>query len=116
MHMVWLARVLAAGLLEQFRAASCAPQPIDRTVAGDRCEPGARPLRNAVQRPAAQRFGERLLGALLGQVPIARAPDQGSDDAAPLLTEGRIDGVLDGGIRQSSQKGRTSIALIAATG
>ena len=45
--------------------------------------PGRRGTPSA--RPAVQRLRERVLGALLGQVPVPGHPDQGGDDAAPLL-------------------------------
>ena len=93
---VGLRERLAAGLLQQLHAAGGAPQPVDRAVAGDGRQPGAGALRDAVDRPAPQRLRERLLGALLGQVPVAGPPDQRGDDAAPLLAEGSIHRALNG--------------------
>ena len=92
---------LAAGLLEQLGAPRTAPQPVDRTVAGDSRQPGAGALRDAVHRPPPERLRERLLRALLGQIPVAGPPDQRGDDAAPLLAEGCVERALNGRRRHS---------------
>ncbi len=62
-------------------------QPVDGPVAGGGREPGPRTAGDAVARPAFQGPGEGVLGALLGQVPVARRPDEGGDDTTPLLPE-----------------------------
>ena len=72
-----------------------AAQHVDGPVAGRRGQPGPRPPRNAVARPALQGRGERVLGALLGQVPVAGDPDERGHDPAPLLPERGVDRRLD---------------------
>src|SRR5215203_951793 len=73
------------------------------------------PGRDAVTRPGLQRPREGVLGALLGQVPVAGRPDQGRDDAAPLLSERIGDRLLH--LRpHASQIGLTSITPNSATG
>ena len=82
-------------------------QAVDRAVARDRRQPRAGLTRHAVAGPSADRLGERLLRAVLGEVPVACARDQGCDDPAPLLGEG----LRDGGAcvpRYHSTNGRTS--------
>ncbi len=100
---------LAADLLEQLRASAGPPQPVDGPVGGDGRQPCPGALRDAVGLPAPQRLRERLLRALLGQVPVPGPPDQRGDDAAPLLAEGRVHRVLDSRGRHSLANGRTSI-------
>ena len=63
---------------------------------------------------ALERQCEGFLRALLGDVPVARHPDQGHDDAAPLLTEGDGDRGLDRA--HISQIGLTSIEPDRAPG
>ena len=53
-----------------------AAQHVDRAVAGDRHQPAARIGRHAVRGPALERERQRLLGAVLGQGPVAGDPDQ----------------------------------------
>ena len=55
--------------------------------------------RHAVAPPPVQRPRERVLGALLGEVPVARHPDQGGDDPTPLVAERRSDRVVAAGHR-----------------
>ena len=74
-----------------------AAQHVDGPVAGRRGQPGPRPPRNAVTRPALQGRGERVLGALLGQVPVAGDPDERGHHPAPLFPERGVDGRLDRG-------------------
>src|SRR5260221_7677705 len=102
------------GCLPQFdRLGRAAAQPVQRPVARDRGQPGAGTARNAVARPSLQRLRERVLHALLGQVPAAGHADQRGDDPAPLLAErlgdGRGDVIRDGAGRHSVQNGLTSI-------
>src|SRR6266571_5232445 len=70
-------------------------QHVDGAVAGRRGQPRARPAGNAVLRPALQRHRERVLRAFLGEVPVARGPDQRRDDPAPLVPERGVDRGLD---------------------
>src|SRR6185437_7200461 len=90
-------------------------QPVVGPIAGHRRQPAARPPRHAVDRPARQRLGEGVLGALLGQIPVAGQPDQSRDDPAPFLLEG----AGDGGLRvvvQGFQNGLTSRVPCSAIG
>src|SRR5829696_4749800 len=73
------------------------------------------PGRDAVTRPGLQRPREGVLGALLGQVPVAGRPDQGRDDPSPLLAKRVGDRRLY--LRpHASQSGLTSITPNSATG
>ena len=63
------------------------PDPVDRPVAGRRGQPGARLSGMPSRRQARQRRGERVLRALLGQVPVAGEPDERGDERAPVLRE-----------------------------
>lgn len=92
-----------------------AAQPVEGTVAGRRGEPEAGVARDAVAPPALERQREGVLRALLGDVPVARHPDQGGDDRPPLLAEGPGDGGFDVG-RYISQIGLTSIVPFRALG
>ena len=82
-------------------------QAVDRTVARDRRQPSAGLTRHAVVGPSPDRLGERLLRAVLGEVPVGCARDQGCDDPAPLLGEGLRDGAACV-LRYHSTNGRTS--------
>src|SRR5262249_41756317 len=64
-----------------------AADPVDRPVAGGDREPGARIGRGSLAWPALRRDRERLLGHVLRQVEVACEPDQGSEDAPPLVAE-----------------------------
>jgi hypothetical protein len=68
-----------------------AAQAVDRAVASDLGDPGARIVRNAVNRPALERDDERLLDRLLGGVEIAKDPDQGRDRPPRLMPEQTVD-------------------------
>jgi hypothetical protein len=92
-------------LPELGRADDLAPDPVGGPVPGDGGQPRAGPARHALHRPLPDRGRERLLGALLGQVPVAGDPDQRRDDLAPFLAERGGDGVLGHGC----QSGRISI-------
>jgi hypothetical protein len=60
---------------------------IDGSVSRGRPEPGGRAGGDPIARPPLQRFGEGVLGALLGQIPIAGHADQIGDDSSPLRAE-----------------------------
>ena len=64
-------------------------EPVDGPVAGRGDDPAARVGRHAVDRPALDGDGERLLDRLLGEVDVAEDADQGGDDPAVLLAEDR---------------------------
>jgi hypothetical protein len=89
------------GRLQQRRLAQlgglvrAAAEHVDRTVAGGGGQPGAGAGGHAVAFPRLQGAGERVLRALLGQVPVAGDRDQGGDDLAPLGREGGADRCLD---------------------
>src|SRR5262249_14736611 len=85
------------GLLKELGPAGAAAEPVDGAICRNGRQPGALALRHSVDRPAPQRLRERLLRALLGQVPVAGPPDQRGDDATPLLAGGRINRALDRG-------------------
>ena len=68
-----------------------------------------------------QRLGERLLGALLGEVPVAGDADQRRDHPSPLVPERLVDGgarVPRAAVRSlySDQNGLTSISPARAIG
>src|SRR5262249_7706286 len=101
-----------------------AAQPVESPVARHGRQPGPGAARNALGGPGLQRLRERVLRALLGQVPVAGHPDQGGDDPSPFLAERLRDGGADvvgpavawtdkarTGVRcrQSVQNGLTSI-------
>jgi hypothetical protein len=94
-------RQISAGRLQQRRLAELgglvrpAAQHVDRAIAGGGGQPGAGTGGHAVALPRLQRAGERVLRALLGQVPIAGDPDQRGDDLAPLGPEGGADRCLN---------------------
>ena len=99
--------------------ACVAAEPVERAVARRRGEPGAGSARDAVPGPPFQRPGEGILRALLGEVPVARDPDQGGDDTTPLLPErtgDRFLGLQRHGPGYMSQIGRTSTEPTAAPG
>src|SRR4029077_6914721 len=75
------------GLPELGGARLLTAEPVESTVACGGGEPGAGDARDAVPGPAFQRPGEGILRALLGEVPVARDPDQGRDHATPGLPE-----------------------------
>jgi hypothetical protein len=71
-----------------------APQPVDRLVAADPGDPGARVVRDAVCRPALERDDERLLDRLLGEVEVAEDPDQARDRPSRLVPEQAVDELI----------------------
>jgi hypothetical protein len=64
-----------------------APEPVDRTVPGDRDEPAGGVLGGAVARPALECDGDGVLKGGLGEVDVAEDADQGCEDAPVLLAE-----------------------------
>jgi hypothetical protein len=71
-----------------------AAQHVERAVARGRGEPGGRIARDPGGRPVLEGLRERVLHALLGQVPVAGQPDQPGHEAAPLLGEDQGEGRL----------------------
>ncbi len=93
-HRWWLVGHEDSGLPHLLRTALRASQPIERAVARGRGQPGAGIRGHAVTRPPFERPRERVLRALLGEVPVARGPDEGGDDAPPLVPEHTGDCIL----------------------
>jgi hypothetical protein len=95
------ARQIGASRLQPGRLAQlgglvrAAAQHVDRAVTGGGGQPGAGTGGHAVALPRLQGAGERVLRALLGQVPVAGDRDQRGDDLAPLGLEGGADRRLD---------------------
>jgi hypothetical protein len=101
-------------LLELRTTGARPPHPIDGPVAGGGLQPAGRTDRNAIPWPALERLGERVLGTLLGQVPVAGDPDEMRDDASPLGPKRIVD---RGPSRvQICQIGLTSIVPMLAAG
>jgi hypothetical protein len=65
--------------------------PVDGTVAGRRRDPCARRRRDAPRGPRPERFGERLLNGVLGEIEVTEDPDQGRDGPILLLAEQALD-------------------------
>ena len=89
------------------------PTRVDRPVAGRGQQPRRRAGRHAVAGPALQRRGDGVGGDLLGQVQVAEAAHERGEQAAPLLTEDRLDRVGRRTHRRSADQensmiGRTS--------
>src|SRR5207248_11327509 len=91
-----------------------AAEAVDRPVARGDHEPRPGVGRDPIAWPALQRDRERLLGRLLGDVPVAGDADEARDDAAPLGPEGVVERGLDGGYM--SQIGLTSTLPVRAPG
>ena len=70
---------------------SLSSDPVDGTVAGGRGDPCARRRGHAARRPRPERFGERLLDGVLGEIEVTEDPDQGRDGPALLLAEQAVD-------------------------
>jgi hypothetical protein len=83
-----------------------APDPVDRSIACGRDEPGRRARGDAVTRPVFRRDRERVLGGLLGELEVAEEADQRCEDPSPFVAEGRLEGLL----AQRSTTGLTSTA------
>jgi hypothetical protein len=73
--------------------ATLTAQAVDRPVARDADDPGARVVRHPVARPALQRSNEGLLDRLLGQVEVAEDADQRRDRPPRLSPEQAVDAV-----------------------
>ena len=67
------------------------PQPVDRLVAADIDEPGARIGRDAFARPLHERRGEGILHGVLGELKVAEQADQRGQNAAALVAEQQSD-------------------------
>ena len=84
-------------LVQLGRLGAAAAQPVQGAVTGHRGQPGAGPARDPVPRPAPHRLGERVLGTVLGEIPVTGRPDQGGHHPSPLLVERRGDRGVDVG-------------------
>jgi hypothetical protein len=60
------------------------PEPVDKAVAGGRGQPRPGVARDTILGPSLHRSGEGILRALLGKIPVAAQPNEGSNDASPL--------------------------------
>ena len=67
------------------------PQPVDRLVAADIDQPGARICRDAFARPLNERRGESILHSVFGEFEIAEQADQRGQHAATLVAEQQLD-------------------------
>src|SRR5262249_34996218 len=83
-----------ADLLQLVLADARAPEAVEGSVACGHLQPAAGVCRDAVAPPALQRPRERILGALLGEVPVARDADQVRDHPPPFGAEGVADRLL----------------------
>ena len=84
-------------------------QPVERPVAGDDRQPGARVVGDAVARPALQRRDGGVLHRVLGEVEAAERPGEGGEDPPPstrIISASGSCGRLSPG--PSSSTGRTS--------
>lgn len=70
-------------LVQLGRLGGAAAQPVQGAVAGDGCQPRTRPLRYAIARPALHRLCKRILGTVLGDIPVTGHPDGARDGSAP---------------------------------
>ena len=68
-----------------------APQPVDRLVAADIDEPGARISRDAFARPLHERGSEGILHGVLGELKVAKQADQRGQNAAAFVAENKFD-------------------------
>ena len=73
------------------RQRALAPQAVDRLVARDAGDPGARVVGHALPRPALERDDERLLDRVLGDVEVTEDADQGRDRPPRLVPEQAVD-------------------------
>ncbi len=108
-----VARV-GVGQVELRALGGTTPHPVAGPVARHGGQPGERRVRHPVALPRDDRRGVRLLGALLGQVPVAAPADQARDEPPPALVEAEGDRVVGSG--RHSQSGRSSITPPSATG
>ncbi|MDQ1478741.1 MAG: hypothetical protein QOE62_3970, partial [Actinomycetota bacterium] len=113
----WFGRGEHRHLLELRGAGLGPPEPVERTIARGRGEPGPRAARDAVARPTFQSSRECVLRALLREVPVAGHSDEGRDDATPIRAKGGDECSLDlAGPGYISQIGLTSIVPVCAPG
>ena len=68
-----------------------AAQPVDRAVAGDPGDPGARVVGQPVARPSFERNHEGVLNRLLGEVEVAEDADQARDRPPRLASEQAVE-------------------------
>ena len=68
-----------------------APQSVDRPVPRGRHDPGAGIVRDATRRPRLEGRQERFLDRFLGEIEVAKDPDERSDDPTRLLAKELVD-------------------------
>ena len=88
-------------------------QPVDRTEASRRNQPGPRAGRYAFYRPALDRRRERILKRLLGEIEVAEETNQSGQNAAGFGPVDRLDRVYGW---LNSMIGRTSMVPCFAPG
>jgi hypothetical protein len=95
------------------------PDHVDGVVARGRGQPGLRTAGYAVAPPRRQRFGERVLGRILGEIPVAGDRDEIGDDPAPIgpecVRQRSISGRAEGAVHDS-RTGRISTCPMAVAG
>ena len=93
-------------------------KPVDGAVAGRGGDPRSRVVRHAALRPRLERTDERVLDGLLGQIEVARHPDEGRDRPSLLLAEEAVDGIAGGVRLGQGRPGRFApqLAAVAAAG
>ena len=89
-------RGLASERLDLLGQPAAPAQPIDRTIARRRRDPGSGVVRHPSRRPGFEGGDERVLDCLLGKVEVAEDPDQRGDGPALLLAEQPIDELMSG--------------------
>src|SRR5262249_34586355 len=112
--LVFNCAVHRSDLLQLLLADPRPAQPIEGAVAGGDPQPPARVLRDAVLRPALEGPCERVLGTLLGQVPVPGDTNEIGDNASPLFPERFADRLLR--IAYTTQTGLTSTVPNSAAG
>src|SRR5262245_35614382 len=102
-----------ADLLQFVLADARAAQAIEGAVACSHLQPAARVFRDALAGPPLQRSRERVLGAVLGEVPVAGDADQMRDHTPPFGAERVADRLLGA---HSTHRGLTSTVPNSAAG
>src|SRR5262249_23002752 len=69
-------------------------QPVEGSVARSHLQPATGVVRDTVARPPLQRSGERILGALLRELPVTGDADQIGGDLPPFVAEGIRNGLF----------------------
>ena len=86
-----LGHLLGFDLFALGEKAHMTPQPVDRLMAADIDEPGARIGRDAFARPLHDGGCEGILHGVLGELEVAKEADQRGQNAAALVAEQKSD-------------------------